>query len=89
MRNYYGYTRVCQDCGVVMLGVACNRKRCDAYRDAWELERQRQRDHTTPLDPPPSTLEDDVKAAADAGLSYGKYKAMQLMSKEEDKHVRR
>ena len=51
MRNYYGYTRVCQDCGVVMLGVACNRKRCDACRDSWELERQRQRE-ITPL---PST----------------------------------
>lgn len=75
MRNYYDHARICQDCGSLMVGVACNRKRCDACRDVWKFERKQKHTKFPALPPPSRDLDAVANAATAAGMSYGYYAA--------------
>ncbi|GEM_PF-2308658 len=75
MRNYYDHARICQDCGSLMVRVACNRKRCDACRDVWKFERKRKHTKFPALPPPSRDLDAVANAATAAGMSYGYYAA--------------
>ena len=75
MRNYYDHARICQDCGSLMVRVACNRKRCDACRDVWKFERKRKHTKFPALPPPSRDLDAVANELTAAGMSYGYYAA--------------
>lgn len=66
--------RVCCDCGKTFYG-ANNAKRCPACRDR-RIYKERQ-----PADVDELTL--DVREADAAGLSYGQWRARQLLARQE------
>lgn len=78
------YTRVCADCGKVMHNVAPNRMRCPEFAHSRDLAKQREQEAIyreyksrrkleQSVQERTSSLHDDVLAAKQAGISYGKY----------------
>ena len=100
MSDFKTYTRICVDCGKVLCNVGrsaqrcpeCGKKHANAQSLEWdrrrneELQAQRQ---GLAAERSRLALHDDVRAAEEAGLSYGKYMLLKNAGKQKSPPVQR